>query len=139
MISAASSMHSVQRGDLREEMALRMRRPPTEYVALLSQSEREFRTYVDSLETHPAFEKLLSEGVIAKVRLRGKIPREKYEAFMDEQMLHFLRFYGITNHDGWERDFLSQYAIERAPEIANKYGAPIGETLRFLRYLTSSG
>ena len=133
------AMHAGQRGDLRDEMAMRMRRPPTENVSLLSQSEREFRSYVDTLETHPAFERLLSDGVIAKVRLRGKIPREKYEAFMDEQMMEFLRFYGITNHDGWEKDFLSTFATERAPEIAAKYGAPIGDTLRFLRYLTSSG
>jgi hypothetical protein len=124
---------------MREDMTLRMRRPPTEYVGLLSQSEREFRNYVDTLETHPAFEKLLSDGVISKVRLRGKIPREKYELFMDEQMLHFLSFYGITHHDGWEKDFLSPHALERAPEIANKYGAPIGETLRFLRYLSATG
>lgn len=132
-------MRSGQRGEMREDMALRMRRPPTEYVTLLSQSEREFRSYVDTLETHPAFEKLVSDGMIAKVRLRGKIPREKYESFMDEQMMHFLQFYGITNHDGWEKDFLSQYATERAPDIANRYGAPIGETLRFLRYINASG
>lgn len=133
------AMQAGQRGEMREEMAMRQRRPPTEYVSLLSQSEKEFRSYVDTLETHPAFEKLVNDGVISRVRLRGKIPREKYEAFMDEQMLHFLRFYGITNRDGWEKDFLSQHAAERAPEIAAKYGAPIGDTLRFLRYLTSSG
>ena len=132
-------MRSVQRGEMREEMALRMRRPPTEYVSLLSQSEKDFRSYVDSLETHPAFEKLLSDGMIAKVRLRGKIPRDKYESYMDEHMMHFLQFYGITNHDGWEKDFLSPYAHERISEIVEKYGAPYGETLRFLRYLSSSG
>lgn len=134
-----SSFRSVQRGEMREEMALRMRRPPTEYVSLLSQSEKEFRSYVDSLETHPAFEKLVQDGLISKVRLRGKIPREKYESFMDEQMMHFLRFYGIVNHEGWERDFLSPHATERAADIANRYGTPIGETLRFLRYIATTG
>lgn len=132
-------MRSAHRGEMREDMALRMRRPPTEYVTLLSQSERDFRSYVDTLETHPAFEKLVSDGMISKVRLRGKIPREKYESFMDEQMMHFLKFYGITNHDGWEKDFLSPYATERAPDIANRYGTPVGETLRFLRYINASG
>ena len=132
-------MRSSFRGDMRDDMALRMRRPPTEYVSLLSQSEKEFRSYVDSLETHPAFDRLMSDGVIAKVHLRGKIPREKYEAFMDEQMMDYLTFFGITNHDDWERDFLSAHAMERAPEIAEKYGAPIGDTLKFLRYLTSTG
>ena len=132
-------MRSGFRGDMRDDMALRMRRPPTEYVSLLSQSEKEFRSYVDSLETHPAFERLMSDGVIAKVRLRGKIPRERYESFMDEQMMDYLNFYGVTAHDDWEKDFLSQYAMERAPEIAAKYGAPVGDTLRFLRYLASTG
>ena len=94
------------------------RRP--KYVSLLSQSEKEFRSYVDSLETHPAFDRLMSDGVIAKVRLRGKIPREKYEAFMDEQMMDFLKFFGITNHDEWERDFLSPHAMERAPRNRRK-------------------
>ncbi len=132
-------MRSSFRGDMRDDMALRMRRPPTEYVSLLSQSEKEFRSYVDSLETHPAFDRLMSDGVIAKVRLRGKIPREKYESFMDEQMMDYLTFFGITNHDEWERDFLSPHAMERAPEIAEKYGAPVGDTLKFLRYLSSTG
>ena len=132
-------MRSSFRGDMRDDMALRMRRPPTEYVSLLSQSEKEFRSYVDSLETHPAFDRLMSDGVISKVHLRGKIPREKYEAFMDEQMMDYLTFFGITNHDEWERDFLSAHAMERAPEIAEKYGAPIGDTMKFLRYLSSTG
>ena len=132
-------MRSGFRGDMRDDMALRMRRPPTEYVSLLSQSEKEFRSYVDSLETHPAFERLMSDGVIAKVRLRGKIPRDRYESFMDEQMMDYLNAYGITDHDDWEKDFLSPYALERAVEIAEKYGAPVGDTLRFLRYLTSTG
>ncbi len=132
-------MRSSFRGDMRDDMALRMRRPPTEYVSLLSQSEKEFRSYVDSLETHPAFDRLMSDGVIARVRLRGKIPREKYEAFMDEQMMDYLQFFGITNHDEWERDFLSPHAMERAAEIAEKYGAPVGDTLKFLRYLSSTG
>lgn len=132
-------MRSSFRGDMRDDMALRMRRPPTEYVSLLSQSEKEFRSYVDSLETHPAFDRLMSDGVIAKVHLRGKIPREKYEAFMDEQMMDYLQFFGITKHNDWERDFLSPHAMERAPEIAEKYGAPVGDTMKFLRYLTSTG
>ena len=132
-------MRSSFRGDMRDDMALRMRRPPTEYVSLLSQSEKEFRSYVDSLETHPAFDRLMSDGVISKVHLRGKIPREKYEAFMDEQMMDYLQVFGITEHDEWERDFLSAHALERAPEIAEKYGAPVGDTMKFLRYLSSTG
>jgi hypothetical protein len=54
-------------------------------------------------------------------------------------MVNYLHSHGITNHDGWEADFLSPHAGERALEIAEKYGAPIKDTLRFLRYLTASG
>jgi len=121
------------------EMALRMRRPPQEYVTLLSQSEQEFRTFVDSFESDPAFRKLVNDGAILRVRLRGKIPRERYEEFMDRQLLEFLRQYGITEKDGWERDLLSTGAVSRVAELATKYQAPVGEMLRHLRYIRSAG
>lgn len=128
-----------QRAYQREEMTLRMRRPPEEYVSLLSQNEQEFRTYVDSFEDHPLFNQLLNDGLISKVRLRGKIPRARYEEFMDQQLLAFLNNYGIVKQEGWERDFLSPNAMNRAPEIADKYKVPVGPLLRQLRYLHSSG
>ena len=53
--------------------------------------------------------------------------------------MDYLNCYGVTSHDDWEKDFLSPYAMERAAEIAEKYGAPLGDTLRFLRYLASTG
>ncbi|HEX8834147.1 MAG TPA: hypothetical protein VF719_08095 [Abditibacteriaceae bacterium] len=129
---------TVQRAYQNEEMSLRMRRPPEEYVSLLSQNEQEFRTYVHSFEENPLFDRLINDGVVSKVRLRGKIPRSKYEEFMDEQLLEFLEQYKIVAQEGWERDFLSPHALSRVPELATKYGVPHGQLLRQLRYLRSS-
>lgn len=129
---------SVQRTYQREDFALRLRRPPEEYVALLSQNEQEFRTYVNSFENNPLFDRLIHDGVVHKVRLRGKIPRGKYEEFMDLQLLDFLKRYNIEAHEGWERDFLSPDAPNRVLELAQKYEIPTGVLLRQLRYIRSS-
>ncbi len=128
-----------QRAYQREEMGLKMRRPPEEYVGLLSQTEQEFRSYIHSFEDSPLFDKLVKDGMISKVRLRGKIPRGKYEEFMDEQLFQFFRDYKIESFDGWEQDFLSPHALERVEEIAAKYHAPAGILTKHLRYLRSSG
>lgn len=127
-----------QRAYQHEDLTLRMRRPPEEYVSLLSQNEQEFRTYVNSFEENPMFSRLLDEGVMHRVQLRGKIPRGKYEEFMDQQLVDFLKEYDIVSYDGWERDFLSPNALNRVPELATKYRVPEGSLLRQLRYLRSS-
>ena len=127
-----------QRAVQQEDLTLRMRRPPEEYVSLLSQNEQEFRNYVHSFEDNPLFQNLVNEGVVHRVRLRGKIPRQKYEEFMDEQLLQFLREYQIVEQDGWEKDFLSPNALNRVQELAGKYKVPPGILLRQLRYLRSS-
>ncbi|HEX8236782.1 MAG TPA: hypothetical protein VF600_12560 [Abditibacteriaceae bacterium] len=129
---------ATQRAYQSEEMSLRMRRPPEEYVSLLSQNEQEFRSYVQSFEDNPLFNRLISEGVVHRVRLRGKIPRGKYEEFMDDQLLDFLKEYNIVSFEGWERDFLSPSALNRVPELSAKYKVPPGVLLRHLRYLRSS-
>ncbi|HEX8552732.1 MAG TPA: hypothetical protein VF681_14375 [Abditibacteriaceae bacterium] len=129
---------ATQRAYQTEEMTLRMRRPPEEYVSLLSQNEQEFRSYVDSFEHHPMFDTLVNEGVVSRVRLRGKIPRGKYEEFMDTQLMDFLRAYRITETDNWEADFLSSHALSRVDELAKKYNIPHGVLLRQLRYLRSN-
>jgi len=130
---------STQRAYQREDMTLRMRRPPEEYVGLLSQSEQEFRAYVHTLEDNPLFSKLINDGLISKVRLRGKIPRVKYEEFMDQQLFAFLKNYSITDREGWERDLLSPHALSRVAELAAKYNVPAGQLTRQLRYLRASG
>lgn len=138
-MQAGSSMQPRPTTRLSGDMALRMRRPPQEYVTLLSQSEQEFRSFVDSFESDPAFRKLVNDGAILRVRLRGKIPRERYEEFMDRQLLEFLRTYEITQREGWEHDFMSSSAVSRVAELAAKYRTPVGELLRHLRYIRSAG
>lgn len=119
-------------------MTLRLRRPPEEYVSLLSQNEQEFRTYVHSFEDHPLFDSLVKEGVVSRVRLRGKIPRGKYEEFMDDALMDFLSAYKITETDNWEADFLSPHALSRVEELSKKYSIPHGILLKQLRYLRSN-
>lgn len=128
-----------QRAYQREDLTLRMRRPPEEYVSLLSQTEQEFRHYVHSFEDTPLFSQLIKDGTISKVRLRGKIPRAKYEEFMDSQLFDFFREYKIEAHDGWEKDFLAPHALDRVTELAEKYEVPPGIMTRHLRYLRAMG
>jgi hypothetical protein len=134
----SSGPRTAQRAYQREEMTLRMRRPPEEYVTLLSQNEQDFRAYINAFEEHPMFNKLINDGAIAKLRLRGRIPRARYEEFMDTQLIDFLRDYKILEHDGWERDFLSPHAMNRVPELAKKYDVPAGVLTKHLRYLRAS-
>ncbi len=56
---------ATQKAYQREDLALRMRRPPEEYVSLLSQSEQDFRHYVHSFEDSPLFNQLIKVGTIA--------------------------------------------------------------------------
>lgn len=128
-----------QRAYQREDLTMRMRRPPEEYVGLLSQTEQEFRSYVHTFEDSPLFDKLVKDGMISKVRLRGKIPRGKYEEFMDDQLFQFFRDYNIETFEGWEQDFLSPHALDRVEELAKKYSVPTGIMTRHLRYLRSAG
>lgn len=134
----SAAPRSVQRATHREEMTLRLRRPPEEYVSLLSKSEPEFQEFIAAFEEHPLFDRLMREGSIAKLRLRGRVPTERYEEYMDTQLLDFLRDSGILERPDWERDFLSPRALSRVPELAQKYNVAPGALIRHLRYLKSS-
>ena len=136
--SKSGAGYASQRTYQSEDMTLRMRRPPEEYVSLLAQNEQEFRSYVHTFEDNPLFNRLIKDGVVHKVRLRGKIPREKYEEFMDAQLMAFLKEFSIESHEGWERDFLSPNALGRVNELAAKYSVPEGTLLKHLRYMRSS-
>ena len=133
-----AAMMSSGRAVQREDMTLRMRRPPEEFVTLLSQSEPDFRDFVTSFEKHPLFQRLVKEGAIARVRLHGRIPRERYEEYMDRALVDFLRDKGITERPNWERDFLAPHALDRVAELAEKYEVSPGDLVRHLRYIRSS-
>jgi len=117
---------------------LRARRPPDEYIDLLSRSEKEFLEFVQQLEQHPLFNELIQQGVVSRVRFRGRLPRDKYEEYMDREFFRFLETYKITDVPDWDKDFLSDNALNRVPELARKYQVPAGTLTRFLRYLRST-
>jgi hypothetical protein len=117
---------------------LRARRPPETYVELLSKSEDDFYRYIENLESHPLFRKLMQDGLVSKVRFRGKIPREKYEEYMDREVFAFLEQSGITRREGWEKELLTPSALQRIPELAQKYGVARGALRRCVRYLLST-
>ena len=133
-----AAMRNAARAVQREDQTLRMRRPPDEFVNLLSQSEPEFRSFVETFEKHPAFERLVNEGAIARVRLQGRIPREKYADYMDRALVDWLRDHQITEKTDWERDFLGLDALDRVPQLAEKYAVAPGPLIRFLRYIRAS-
>lgn len=118
--------------------ALRARRPPDEYIDLLSRSESEFVRFVQQLEQNPVFTELLQQGVISRVKFRGRLPREKYEEYMDREFFRFLDTFGIVNVPGWDKDFLSDTALNHVNDLAKKYKVPEGTLIRFLRYLRST-
>ena len=122
----------------REDMTFRQRRPPEEFVSLLSQNEQEFRSFVSSFESHPVFEQLMPDGAITRVRLHGRIPREKYEEHMDRALVDWLRETKISEAPDWEHDFLAYDALDKIPELSAKYQVAPGPLIRYLRYIRAN-
>ncbi len=122
----------------REDMTFRQRRPPEEFVSLLSQNEQEFRSFVSSFESHPVFEQLMRDGAITRVRLHGRIPREKYEEHMDRALVEWLRETKISEREDWEHDFLAYDALDKIPELSAKYEVAPGPLIRYLRYIRAN-
>lgn len=117
---------------------LTTRRPPQAYVDLLTKPEKDFQQYVQELENDPAFRDLVKEGIITTMRFGQRIPRHKYQEYMDRKLFQFLEESGITQHEGWADDLLSPTATQRTRELAEKYNVPVGEMSRYLRYLAST-
>ena len=108
---------------------LAVRRPPRQLIDLLDTPEDEFRAYVSRIEGNPVFLQLVESGAVQKVQTRGRVPRDKYEEYMDVELMQFLRQHRITEHAGWERDFTARDALQRIPELADRYNVP-GDKLR---------
>lgn len=113
---------------------LTVRRPPRQLIDLLDKPEDEFRDYVRGVEDTPAFQRLLESGAVRRVKTRGRVPREKYEEYMDVQLMQFLRQYRITSHSNWEHDFLDRDALLKLPLLAERYGAPAPRLKKILEY-----
>lgn len=113
---------------------LNVRRPPRQLTDLIDTPEDEFRRYVQDIEEAPLFKTLLEAGAIRRVRTRGRVPREKYEEYMDVQLMQFLRQYRITRHLDWEQDFMDRAFLSRLPALEEKYGAPPERLRKMIEY-----
>lgn len=107
---------------------------PRSLIEVYYWTENAFRKKVRELEDDPRFHNLVDKGLLEKVQLRGRIPRHKYEDFKDHELTDFFEKYDIARQPGWEGDFFDQGAIRRRHDLARKYGAPVGELSRVLRY-----
>ncbi|NUQ01725.1 MAG: hypothetical protein HUU35_17920 [Armatimonadetes bacterium] len=118
--------------DVKPELAIR--RPPRQLIDLLDKPEDEFRDYVHRVEESAVFKRLVEAGAIRRVKSRGRVPRDKYEEYMDVQLMQFLRQFKVTRNADWERDFLDRSAMERMPQLAEKYGAPVDRMRKMVEY-----
>lgn len=113
---------------------LTIRRPPRQLIDLLDKPEDEFQSYVHHVEQSQVFQQLVESGAIRRVTSRGRVPRDKYEEYMDVQLMQFLRQFRITDHPEWERDFLDRDASSRIPQLAAKYDAPPDRLRKMVEY-----
>jgi len=127
-------MRAEVRVQVQVKPTLTVRRPPRQLIDLLDRPEDEFRDYVRQVEETAVFQKLVEAGAIRRVKTRGRVPREKYEEYMDVQLMQFLRQYKVTQQPHWERDFMDRDALLRLPELAERYGAPAPKLKRILEY-----
>lgn len=118
--------------EVRPELAIR--RPPRPLIELLDKPENEFRAYIEEIENSEVFQRLVEVGAIKKVKTGGRLPRDRYEEYMDVQLIQFLRQYKITDHPDWERDFNDRMAKVRLRELAAKYGAPEAKLNKMIDY-----
>lgn len=107
---------------------------PRSLIEVYYWTENQFRKRSKEIEDDPRFQKLMKKGVLEKIRMRGKIPRHKYEDFKDRELTEFFRKYDIARNPGWEDDFFGPGAIGRRHKLAKQYGCPVGELTRVLRY-----
>ena len=109
-------------------------RPPDVYLDLLTQDERGFQTYVQQVESQPAFQHLVEEGYVRKTNFQGRIPRHLYEEFQDRQFVGFMQEFEIEERSDWQYDFFREDARRQVKQLAIKYGVPRGRLLHALDY-----
>jgi len=120
--------------DVKIKPELAIRRPPRPLIELLDKPEDEFRAYIEELESDPIFKELIQAGAVTKVNLGRRVPSERYEEYMDVQLIQFLRQYRIVDHPDWERDFSDPRAKPRLNELAEKYKAPAQKLNKMIDY-----
>jgi hypothetical protein len=113
---------------------LKISRPPDDYIDILTKSEAELRKYIVEIESSPAFNKMLSNGIVKKVGFRGRIPSHIYQEFQDREFMDFLKKYEVSEKFGWETDFFDKKAIRNIAQLSQKYSIPKGDLAKALEY-----
>lgn len=113
---------------------IKARRPPDEYIDLLTKGELEFRKYISEIEESPIFERLMKEGYVRKVNFKGRIPPHIYQEFQDREFMEFLNKYNITSRPDWESDFFDRGAMRKIDGLSVKYKVPRGELRKAIQY-----
>ncbi len=109
-------------------------RPPDAYLNLLTQDEKEFREYVQQVESQPVFQRLVESGNVRKINFKGRIPRHLYEEFQDRQFVEFMNEFEIEARADWQTDFFREDARRNVKELALKYSVPRGKLIHALEY-----
>lgn len=104
-----------------------------ESLAVLDQSEAEFERTVAELEALPLFRRLRAEGLIRKAGLRGWIPSDHYQDYLDAEMLPLVRRFGLDATGAWIEDLASASPSE-VERRAAEYGIPADFAQRLARY-----
>ena len=119
----------------RTELHIRTRRPPMDYIALLSAPEDEFRQTVKEVERHPLFRELSSRGLVRRRGGRGRMSREAYEERVDAEVAQFVKRYGLDRRGALQK-LATAVARNGAEAVAGRLGAPVAEVQRVARFLT---
>lgn len=118
----------------RPEISLTPRPLPKALIETYYQSETDFRKEIEKIEKSPAYQSLVTKGIVRRSAFGGRVPQHRYEEYKDEEMIRFFRRYKITEHADWEADFFHPTALDRRQKLAKKYDVPVGELLAVLRY-----
>lgn len=111
----------------------RRRRIP-EAVELSEQTEQQFRAAIAEFENLPLFRALRERGYLAKIGLRGRIPRERYDEYLDVEMVRLIREHGICDVPGWLEELAQPRAHEQPQHYATKYRIDVSMVRRVARY-----
>ncbi|HOS91720.1 MAG TPA: hypothetical protein PLD23_06975 [Armatimonadota bacterium] len=111
----------------------RRRRIP-EAVELSEQTEQQFRAAIAEFENLPLFRALRERGYLAKIGLRGRIPRERYDEYLDVEMVRIIREHGICDVPGWLEELAQPQAYEQPQRYAAKYRIDAPMVRRVARY-----
>ncbi len=110
-----------------------LRRPPDDFLALLSKPSSELEALIGQIESHPLFRQLVSVGIVRKICFRSFTTAEQPSESAIKWLNDFIARYGIDKHPNWQADFFSPNAISRVEELARRYSVPLLQVRRALK------